>query len=229
MAMRRADDPDGAARRRYTPVRLKQIPANLRRAVLLGEDHRFYEHGGVDLIELRRALGYPRQEFRWSSPRDRADLGQALRTLWSRREEIRGASTITQQLAKNLYLSPSRTPGRKLKELVTTWRLELWLSKDRILELYLNTVELGDEIWGVEAAARRYFGKSVSQLTDREAATLAATLPFPRTSNPIRQPGRIPWRRDYLLRQMQRRPVPFTPTATQEARATFALEWSTSR
>lgn len=207
MAMRRSDNPEGATARRYQPVPLEQIPANLRRAVLLGEDHRFYEHGGLDLVELRRAIGYPRQEFQWGNPRDRADLGRALRTLWSRRDDVRGASTITQQLARNLYLSPRRTPGRKLKELVTTWRLELWLPKDRILELYLNTVELGDEVWGVEAAARRYFGKSVTRLTDREAATLAATLPFPRTSNPIRQPGRMLWRRDHLLRQMQRRPA----------------------
>ena len=77
---------------------------------------------------------------------------------------MRGASTITQQLAKNLYLSPSRNPLRKLKEAVTAWRLEYWLGKDRILELYLNVVELGPEVWGVEAGSRKYFGRSARQL-----------------------------------------------------------------
>ena len=100
------------------------------------------------------------------------------------------------------YLSPSRNPLRKVKEVVTAWRLELWLGKDRILELYLNTAELGDEIWGVEAASRAYFGKPASRLTRVEAATLAGTLPAPTTSNPRERPGRMLWKRDWILGHM---------------------------
>ena len=103
---------------------------------------------------------------------------------WGRREALRGASTITQQVAKNLYLSPSRNPLRKIKEALTAYRLERALGKRRILELYLNIAELGDGIWGVEAASRRYFKTSARRLTDTQAASLAATLPFPLRSNP---------------------------------------------
>ena len=96
----------------------------------------------------------------------------------------RGASTITQQLAKNLWLSPSRNPLRKLREGILTWQLERALSKRRILELYLNVVELGPGVYGVEAAARRYFGKPAAALEPMEAAQLAASLPRPRRWHP---------------------------------------------
>src|SRR5207245_2964672 len=104
--------------------------------------------------------------------------------LWRHRDRLRGASTITQQLAKNLYLSQSRNPLRKLKEAVTALSLELALSKDRILELYLNVAEWGPGIWGADAASRAYFGVPAASLDERQAAALAATLPHPRTSNP---------------------------------------------
>jgi monofunctional biosynthetic peptidoglycan transglycosylase len=116
---------------------------------------------------------------------------------------LRGASTITQQVAKNLYMSPSRNPLRKLKEAVTAWRLERALGKPRILELYLNIAELGDGIWGVEAASRRYYNRSARRLTETQAAALAATLPFPLRSNPGYRPNRMRRRQDLILRRMR--------------------------
>jgi monofunctional biosynthetic peptidoglycan transglycosylase len=138
-------------------VRYGQISRNLKRAVLCGEDMGFFSHHGFERSEIR----------------------QALAEAWEEKRLPRGASTITQQLAKNLWLSPSRNPLRKLKEAALTRALEKHLSKRRILELYLNVVELGPGIYGAEAAARHYFGKPASSLTDREAAQLAASLPFP--------------------------------------------------
>jgi len=199
------------APRRYYPVSLARIPPTMRTAALIGEDHRFYEHGGIDYAAIRDAIGYRRDSFRWTDVQDRAELTQALARLWKRRERIRGASTITQQLAKNLYLSPSRNPLRKLKELITAWRLEYWLGKERILELYLNVVELGPELWGVEAASRKYFGHPASGLSLEEAAGLAGTLPFPRSSNPGYRPGRMRWRQSMIARRMRGENVEVPP------------------
>src|SRR3989441_12889618 len=119
--------------------------------------------------------------------------------LWRHRDRLRGASTITQQLAKNLYLSASRNPLRKLKEAVTALSLELALSKDRILELYLNVAEWGPGIWGADAASRAYFGVPAARLGAPEAAALAATLPSPLSSNPVFRPARMSARRDLIL------------------------------
>ena len=140
--------------------------------VIIAEDSRFKTHHGIDFIELREA---------WAAGGHR------------------GASTITQQLAKNLYLSPSRSIFRKLKEAVTAVRLELALSKDRILQLYLDNVEWGPGVWGVTAASEAYYGERPSQLADVQAAALAATLPQPRTSNPAYRPARMLARRDLIL------------------------------
>jgi monofunctional biosynthetic peptidoglycan transglycosylase len=140
--------------------------------IIIAEDSRFRTHHGIDFVELREA---------WAAGRRR------------------GASTITQQLAKNLYLSPSRSILRKIKEAVTAVRLELALGKDRIMQLYLATAEWGPGIWGVEAASRAYFGVSAEHLTAPQAAELAATLPQPRTSNPAFRPARMLERRDLIL------------------------------
>jgi monofunctional biosynthetic peptidoglycan transglycosylase len=188
---------------RHTPVPLAAIAPVMRRAVLAAEDHRFYDHGGLDWIEIRRAAGYPRDEFRWLAGSDWAALAGGL---WERlrgRRPLRGASTITQQLAKNLYLSPARSLPRKLKEALLAKRLEWVLSKDRILELYLNHVEFGPGIWGVEAASRAYFQKPASRLSRREAAALAATLPAPLRSNPAYRPREMQARQEVILRRMQ--------------------------
>jgi monofunctional biosynthetic peptidoglycan transglycosylase len=138
------------------------IAPNLKRAILTSEDIGFFSHHGFELAEMRQAL----------SDAVRAGIAP------------RGASTITQQLAKNLWLSPSRNPLRKVTEAILTRQLENHLSKRRILELYVNTVEFGTGVYGVEAAARHYFGKSAASLTDHEAAQLASSLPRPRTWNP---------------------------------------------
>jgi monofunctional biosynthetic peptidoglycan transglycosylase len=183
----------------------------MQEAVLVAEDHRFYTHPGIDLQAIREALGYRRDDFSWSDRRDRRELVRALRGAWSRRDRIRGASTITQQLAKNLYLSPSRNPLRKLKEAVTALRLEATLGKRRILELYLGVVELGPDIWGVEAASQAYFRRPASRLSAEQAALLAATLPSPLRANPGYRPGRIRWRQDLILRRMRGEPVIVPP------------------
>ena len=156
----------------------------LERMIIIAEDSRFKTHHGIDFIELRDA---------WASGGHR------------------GASTITQQLAKNLYLSPSRSIFRKLKEAVTALRLELALSKDRIMQLYLNNAELGAGVWGMEAASRAYFGESVSALSANQAAELAATLPQPRTSNPTFRPARMLERRDLILARYYGGKTPVPP------------------
>ena len=156
---------------------------------IIGEDWRFRMHHGIDFAEIRDALGAGPDHGAWAT----------VRAAWRRRDHLRGASTITQQVAKNLYLSPSRNPLRKLKEAVTAVRLEWALSKDRILELYLNVVEWGPGVWGVTAASEAYFGVAPSQLTEQQAAALAATLPFPLTSNPVLRPARMLARRDLIL------------------------------
>jgi monofunctional glycosyltransferase len=192
-----------SAKLRYRPVPLDSIPPTLRVAATTGEDARFWVHNGIDYLEVRRALGYRRSKFAWDSSRDRDEMWQVMGRTWGRREAVRGASTITQQVAKNLYLSPSRNPLRKLKEAVTAYRLELALGKRRILELYLNIAELGEGIWGVEVASRRYFNVPARRLTDTQAAALAATLPFPLLSNPAYRPNRMRRRQDLILRRMR--------------------------
>lgn len=140
--------------------------------VIIAEDSRFRTHHGIDFIELRDAL---------------AAGGQ------------RGASTITQQLAKNLYLSPSRNPARKLKEAVTALRLELALRKDRIMALYLDVAEWGPGVWGAAEASAAYFDVAPERLSVDQAAALAATLPHPRSSNPAYRPSRMLSRRALIL------------------------------
>ena len=184
------------------PVQLDAVAPAFIQAVLIAEDHRFWTHGGIDFVEIRRALGYRRGDFSWTSGGDLVELLRTGRRAWSRREALRGASTITQQLAKNLYLSPSRNPLRKVKEAVTAYRLEAALGKRRILELYVNVAELGDGVWGVDAASRHYYERPAAALTRRQAAALAAALPFPLLSNPGHRPSRMRWRQARILRRM---------------------------
>jgi monofunctional biosynthetic peptidoglycan transglycosylase len=139
-----------------------RISPHLKRAVLVAEDIGFFSHNGFEFTEIKMAI-------------DQALSGE---------RELRGASTITQQLAKNLWLSPSRNPLRKLKETILTYQLERNLSKKRILEIYLNVVEFGPGLYGAEAASRHYFGKSAADLDEVEAAMLAASLPRPSRWNP---------------------------------------------
>ena len=194
---------NGKLARRYTPVPLEAMAKGLPQAVLIAEDHRFFEHGGIDLTAIRTALGYRRVGFQWSDARDRREMWRVVAQTWERRDQVRGASTITQQLAKNLYLSPSRNPLRKAKEALTAYRLEWAMSKTRLLELYLNVVEFGPETWGVEAASQAYFDRSAAELSNSQAAALAGTLPFPLRSNPGYRPGRMRWRQQLVLRRMR--------------------------
>jgi membrane peptidoglycan carboxypeptidase len=138
-------------------VKLKGLPAHVVGAFLTAEDGGFRRHQGFDVEMIRRALAH--------------DLAMGSLS--------KGASTLSQQVAKNLFLTPERTIARKLAELVLTWRLEEVLGKDRILELYLNIVELGPNLRGIGAAASRYFGKPAEALTPLEAAHLASLLPNP--------------------------------------------------
>ena len=171
------------------PTDLQNISPVLQRMVIIAEDSRFRSHVGIDPAEIADALGLDGAHGFWS----------ATRAAWRHRDRLRGASTITQQLAKNLYLSSSRTPIRKLKEAATAVGLELALSKDRILELYLNVAEWGPGIWGIDAASRAYFGVPASRLSQEQAAELAATLPHPRTSNPTFRPDRMLARSNLIL------------------------------
>jgi monofunctional biosynthetic peptidoglycan transglycosylase len=159
-AQQRAAGRDDRVQRTWVPY--ATVAPSLKRAVLVAEDINFFSHRGFDIGEIRSAVTKALEEG----------------------EAPRGASTITQQLAKNLWLSPSRNPLRKLEETILTWRLERTLAKRRILELYLNVVEFGPGVYGAEAASRRYFGKSAAELNDDEAAQLAASLPSPATWHP---------------------------------------------
>jgi monofunctional biosynthetic peptidoglycan transglycosylase len=205
MRMREGNGP--AAHRLATPVPLDSVAPAFLQAVLISEDNRFWTHGGIDFVEFRRALGYRRRDFSWRSAGDLLELVRASGRAWERRDALRGASTLTQQLAKNLYLSPSRNPLRKVKEAVTAYRLESALGKRRILELYVNVVELGEGVWGVEAASRRYYDRPAAQLSRRQAAALAAALPFPLLANPDLRPGRLRWRQTLILARMGGRRV----------------------
>jgi monofunctional glycosyltransferase len=166
----------------YRWVPYEKISPNLRRAVLVSEDSAFYDHKGVDVDGLE----------------------EALRRNWKERRFAMGGSTITQQLAKNLYLSPSKNPYRKLKEYLIARSLERHLSKKRILEVYLNVVEYGERVYGAEAAARHYFGKPASSLTPSEGALLAGALPNPRVMNPADPNRRLRARQKIILSRMTR-------------------------
>lgn len=186
-----------------TPVPLSRISPHLRRAVIVAEDARFYHHHGIDWQALGKELHYGQDNFRLTSARDREAALHAFQYYLAHSSEVRGRSTITQQLAKNLYFGTQRSLLRKLKEFIVARRLEHNLSKSRILELYLNDVEWGPGIFGAEAAARAYFGKPASDLDMQESAALAATLPHPLTSNPALRPRRLAWREAMILHWMR--------------------------
>ncbi|MGH7477880.1 MAG: transglycosylase domain-containing protein [Longimicrobiales bacterium] len=176
-------------------VPLERISPALRRAVVVAEDGRFYEHSGVDWQALREEFRYGGDEdFSFFDLDDLRALRGSLGYYRANRDRVRGRSTITQQVAKNLYFSTHRSVLRKLEELIVAKRLERLLSKDRILEVYLNIAEWGPGIFGAEAAARHHFGRSAAELTRHQAAQLAASLPHPLRINPSRSPGRMAWR-----------------------------------
>jgi monofunctional glycosyltransferase len=155
------------------------------KAVIIAEDDKFWSHEGFDFEAIQKAIEQDLHKRRFKA----------------------GGSTISQQLAKNLYLTPAKNPIRKLKEVILTWRLEWNLSKRRIIELYLNVAEWGDGIFGIEAAARHYFGKGAGELTAREAAALAVVLPSPLRYHPVGGSRYVESRTEAVYRIMVRRGI----------------------
>jgi monofunctional glycosyltransferase len=182
---------------RQSWVPLSRLPKYLTDAIIVAEDGTFYEHDGFDWFEVRESLEKNIKERRAS----------------------RGGSTITQQLAKNLYLSTSKDPLRKAREMVITMLLEQNLSKQRILELYVNLIEWGDGFFGVDAAARRYFGRPASALSLEQSLRLAAVIPSPLRHRPDVDSRYVLRRSEIIRRRMQgRRFVPFPADVDAEER-----------
>jgi monofunctional biosynthetic peptidoglycan transglycosylase len=168
-------------------VPYERISSNLVRALLAGEDQKFFDHEGFDWEEMQKAI-----------EKD-----------WEEKKFHRGASTISQQLAKNLFLSTSKNPVRKLHEALITWEMEKILSKRRILEIYLNVIEWGDGIYGAEAASRHYFNTSAASLSAEQAAFLSAMVPGPLNAyNPTRHRARVERRKNLILRLMRHVVIP---------------------
>jgi monofunctional biosynthetic peptidoglycan transglycosylase len=182
---------------RQSWVPLSRLPKHLTDAIIVAEDGTFYEHEGFDWFEVRESLEKNIRE----------------------RRAARGGSTITQQLAKNLYLSTSKDPLRKAREMVITMLLEQSLSKQRILELYVNLIEWGDGIFGVDAAARRYFGRPASALSFEQSLRLAAVIPSPIRHRPDVDSRYVMRRSEIIRRRMEgRRFVPFPADVEAEER-----------
>ena len=175
-AFRAGDEP----KRVHKWIGYGRISPHLKKAVLVAEDSAFWQHDGIDFQQIKESMevNFERMEF------------------------ARGASTITQQLAKNLYLTPSKNPVRKARELLIARRLEAELSKQRILELYLNVIEWGDGVYGAEGAARTHFRKSAGALSPEDAALLAAAIINPRVLNPGRPSARLRTRQQMIMRRM---------------------------
>jgi monofunctional biosynthetic peptidoglycan transglycosylase len=163
---------------RWVPY--SRISPSLKRAVLVAEDSGFWQHEGIEFEQMKESI--------------EANI--------ERLEFARGGSTITQQLAKNLYLSPSKNPIRKVREILIARRLEAELTKQRILELYLNVIEWGDDIYGAEAAARSYFGRSAAELGPQESALLAGAIINPHVHSPGHPTARLRRRQQMILRRM---------------------------
>ncbi len=170
----------GPKNRYWSPS--ESIPAEMKWAVIVAEDSRFYKHEGIDVRAIKNAIKY--------------DL--------EKKSFARGASTITQQVAKNLFLTREKSISRKIKEIVLAKRMEQELTKGRIIELYLNVIELGPMIYGIGHGAQYYFGKPASELTPRECAFLAAMLPGPRVAyNPYKNLAKVLKRSDMILRLLR--------------------------
>jgi len=185
--MRQRAEEAAAAGKMYRPIQhwvpLDRIPRYVVDAVVVEEDGTFFTHGGVDWFEVRASI--------------QKDIRE--------RRAARGGSTITQQVAKNLFLSTSKDPVRKVKELIITFLLERELSKERILEIYLNIIEWGPGVFGIDAAAETYFGKSAQALTLDEGARLAAVIPSPLRHRPDGEGRYVSRRTSMVLGRMEAR------------------------
>lgn len=165
-----------------TWVSYNNISPHLRNAVIVAEDGAFFQHSGYDAHELK----------------------ESLKRNWREKRFARGASTITQQLAKNLYLSTSRNPLRKIREFFIAREMERHLSKHRIFEIYLNVIEWGNGVYGIGPASQTHFGKPASELLAEEAAILAAMIPNPRRYSPARNRKYLESRKNALLERLLR-------------------------
>jgi monofunctional glycosyltransferase len=186
MMEQREREADGAGVRfavQQTWVPISRISPHFVHAVIVAEDGTFFEHSGVDWYEVEESI------------EKNLEKGKA----------ARGGSTISQQLAKNLFLSTSKDPMRKLKELIITLRMEKMLSKIRILEIYLNVIEWGNGVFGAEAAARKYFGTSAANITRDQAARLAAVIPSPLRHQPNQTSQYVERRSSIILERMTAR------------------------
>lgn len=193
----RADGKEAKKYQIWMPI--EQISPHLHRAVLAGEDARFFEHNGFDWDAIEKAW----EEAQREGEKEAKAEGDYDPESWipPMPSFKRGASTLTQQLAKNLYLSEDRNFLRKGREALITYFLERELSKKRIMEIYLNVIEWGDGIYGAEAASRFYFNKSASNLSANEAAYLSAMIPSPlNVFNPKKNPKRVVRRQKAILR-----------------------------
>jgi monofunctional glycosyltransferase len=166
-------------------VSFSRISPYMVKAVIIAEDDKFWRHEGFDFIAMQKAIEKDIKKKKFKV----------------------GGSTISQQLAKNLYLSPAKNPIRKIKEAIYTWRLERNLSKKRIMELYLNVAEWGDGLFGIEAAARKYYGKPASSLEPDEAARLATVLPNPIRFSPVGNSKYVRSRSAFIYNIMVRRGI----------------------
>lgn len=162
-------------RLRWKTIAFDDIPKSMLIAALTAEDYRFFQHDGIDLASLQKAMEYN----------------------WEQKRLVYGASTISQQTVKNLFLSGSRNPFRKVHEVMLTYFMERNLKKKRILEIYLNVAEFGTGIYGIESAAQYYWHKSASELSTQQAIELAATLPAPKYHNPKT-------RSDFFIKQVKK-------------------------
>ena len=179
---REAKEADEPFRIQQHWIDFEAIPKLLRETVRISEDAAFYQHKGIDFDELI----------------------EAIKKNWRKGEYARGASTITQQLAKNLYLSTNKNILRKIKEFLIARRLENNLSKDRIFSIYLNVIEWGPGIFGVEAASQHYFHKSVGQLNLEEIVRLVAVIPQPLKTNPTENSDWLKWKARWILDALRR-------------------------
>ena len=166
---------------RWQPVEWKRIPNTMINAVLAAEDSHFYRHAGIDTEAFKKAMQYN----------------------WEKKRFIYGASTISQQTVKNLFLSSSRNPLRKWHELILTFAMEQNLKKSRILNIYLNIAEFGPGIFGVEAASNYYWGIPASQISELQAVELAASLPAPSSHNPKRRSTFFLKQRNKILKNIR--------------------------
>jgi monofunctional biosynthetic peptidoglycan transglycosylase len=183
-ALLREQNPNAQIRHQWVPY--KRISVNLKRAIIASEDANFSEHDGIDWQALEKA--YEKNT--------------------KKGKVVAGGSTITQQLAKNLFLSGERSYLRKGQEVIITYMLEFWMDKERIFEIYLNSVEWGVGIFGAEAAARHYYGVSAAQLSAEQAARLAVMLPRPRFYDLHRGSDYLARRTSLILRRMNAAELP---------------------